>query len=173
MIRVLLDAVPPDVRHNAVEPVQPIVAPPLSDSSIATATVTRYVQGPRSFFGCIYDVCAGLLDAHCVAQLVEYVQNIGAVQGLRPRNGGRVGRHWLPPARVEVWRAVNFAPYQRWSIPAVTVASSHSAWHDGLGQGYPDCASAVVIKPQCKATNRLLSEEYKYGQARNFDDGSY
>ena len=25
-----------------------------------------------------------------MAQLVEYVQNIGAVQGLRPRNGGRV-----------------------------------------------------------------------------------
>ena len=58
-----------------------------------------------------------LLDVGSVEQLAEHVQLLAHAQGVVARLPAPRGSP--PPVRMEIWRAWNFRPYQRWSDPAV------------------------------------------------------
>lgn len=83
----------------------------------------------------------------------ENLQLLAHAQGVVARPPAPRGSP--PPARMEVWRAWNFRPYQRWSDPAVRLPARRcvqSGWRIVLGSQCPlrHDAVAVVQRPMWK-----------------------
>lgn len=103
LVRMLLDGDPPGANsspHTESEQRPPLLAP--------LGTIVWLTPG---------QLAPALLDVGSVEQLAEHVQLLAHAQGVVARLPAPRGSP--PPVHVEIWRAWNFRPYQRWSDPAV------------------------------------------------------